>query len=104
MIMSGANFNSQFRKYALLIGAGWSHPRYTLRAGGRWAAAAIATSGMTTGKTRMHRPHRLNEEQAAVVRSIFEMFASGNFATFTICRFLEEREGIVTQRGCRFGT
>jgi len=33
----------------------------------------------------------INEEQAAVVRSIFEMFASGNFGVVTISRCLEER-------------
>jgi site-specific DNA recombinase len=33
----------------------------------------------------------INEEQAAVVRSIFEMFASGNFGLVTISRYLEER-------------
>jgi site-specific DNA recombinase len=42
----------------------------------------------------------INEEQAAIVQSIFEMFASGNFGLITICRFLEER-GILTQRGKR---
>jgi site-specific DNA recombinase len=42
----------------------------------------------------------INEEQAAVVRSIFEMFASGNFGLVTISRSLEQR-GILTQRGCR---
>ncbi len=40
----------------------------------------------------------VNEEQAAVVRSIFEMFASGDFGLVTISRFLEER-GVLTQRG-----
>jgi site-specific DNA recombinase len=40
----------------------------------------------------------VNEEQAAIVRSIFEMFASGNFGLVTISRFLEER-GVLTQRG-----
>jgi site-specific DNA recombinase len=33
----------------------------------------------------------INEEQAAIVRSIFEMFASGDFGLVTISRFLEER-------------
>jgi site-specific DNA recombinase len=33
----------------------------------------------------------INEEQAAVVRSIFEMFASGRFGLVTISRSLEER-------------
>jgi len=33
----------------------------------------------------------VNEEQAAVVRSIFEMFASGQYGLVTICRHLEER-------------
>jgi DNA invertase Pin-like site-specific DNA recombinase len=33
----------------------------------------------------------INEEQAPVVRSIFEMFASGRFGLVTISRFLEER-------------
>jgi site-specific DNA recombinase len=40
----------------------------------------------------------INEEQAAVVRSIFEMFASGNFGLVTISRHLEER-GILTCKG-----
>jgi site-specific DNA recombinase len=42
----------------------------------------------------------INEEQAAIIRSIFEMFASGTFGLITICRFLEERR-ILTKRGCR---
>jgi hypothetical protein len=33
----------------------------------------------------------INEKQAAVVRSIFEMFASGNFGLVMISRHLEER-------------
>jgi hypothetical protein len=33
----------------------------------------------------------LNEEQALIVRSIFEMFASGRFGLVTISRSLEER-------------
>jgi site-specific DNA recombinase len=33
----------------------------------------------------------INEEQAPVVRSIFEMFASGHFGLVTISRSLEER-------------
>jgi site-specific DNA recombinase len=33
----------------------------------------------------------INEEQAAVVRSIFEIFAGGNFGVVTISRCLEER-------------
>jgi hypothetical protein len=40
----------------------------------------------------------INEEQAAVVRSIFEMFASGNYGLVTISRHLEERR----QHGVRF--
>ena len=40
----------------------------------------------------------INEEQAAVVRSIFEMFASGNFGLVTIFRHLEERR-ILTSKG-----
>jgi site-specific DNA recombinase len=39
-----------------------------------------------------------NEEQAAVVRSIFEMFASGDFGLVTISRWLEERR-IATRTG-----
>jgi site-specific DNA recombinase len=42
----------------------------------------------------------VNDKQAAVVRSIFEMFASGNFGLVTISRSLEER-GIPTHRGRR---
>jgi site-specific DNA recombinase len=42
----------------------------------------------------------VNDKQAAVVRSIFEMFASGNFGLVTISRSLEER-GIPTQKGRR---
>jgi site-specific DNA recombinase len=34
----------------------------------------------------------VNEEQAAVVRSIFEMFASGEFGLVNIARFLEQSE------------
>jgi site-specific DNA recombinase len=41
----------------------------------------------------------INEEQAAVVRSIFEMFASGNFDLVTISRCLER-----TPRCDRHGT
>jgi site-specific DNA recombinase len=40
----------------------------------------------------------INEEQAAVVRSIFEMFASGNYGLVTISRHLEERR-ILTATG-----
>jgi site-specific DNA recombinase len=40
----------------------------------------------------------VNEEQAAIVRNIFEMFAGGNFGLVTIARTLEER-GVLTQRG-----
>jgi site-specific DNA recombinase len=40
----------------------------------------------------------INEEQAAVVRSIFEMFASGNYGLVTISRHLEERR-ILTAMG-----
>jgi site-specific DNA recombinase len=40
----------------------------------------------------------INEEQAAVVRLIFEMFASGNYGLVTISRYLEER-GVLTCKG-----
>jgi site-specific DNA recombinase len=40
----------------------------------------------------------INEEQAALVRSIFEMFASGNYGLVTISRHLEERR-ILTATG-----
>ena len=40
----------------------------------------------------------INEEQAAVVRSIFEMFASGQYGLVTITRFLEQSR-ISTQTG-----
>jgi DNA invertase Pin-like site-specific DNA recombinase len=40
----------------------------------------------------------INEEQAAVVRSIFEMFASGEFGLVTISRHLEEHR-ILTSTG-----
>jgi site-specific DNA recombinase len=40
----------------------------------------------------------INEEQAAVVRQIFEMFASGQYGLVTICRYLEERR-ILTRTG-----
>jgi site-specific DNA recombinase len=40
----------------------------------------------------------INEEQAAIIRTIFEMFASGNFGLVTICRYLEEQH-ILTCRG-----
>jgi site-specific DNA recombinase len=40
----------------------------------------------------------INEEQAAVVRSIFAMFASGNYGLVTISRHLEERR-ILTCKG-----
>ena len=33
----------------------------------------------------------INEEQAAIVRLVFEMFATGNYGLVTISRFLEER-------------
>src|SRR5215468_9006011 len=42
----------------------------------------------------------INEEQAAVVRSIFEMFANGDYGLVTISRTLEER-GIMTRTGKR---
>jgi site-specific DNA recombinase len=40
----------------------------------------------------------INEEQATVVRSIFEMFASGHYGLVTISRHLEERH-ILTSKG-----
>jgi site-specific DNA recombinase len=40
----------------------------------------------------------INEDQAVVVRSIFEMFASGRYGLVTICRHLEERR-ILTRMG-----
>jgi site-specific DNA recombinase len=40
----------------------------------------------------------INEEQAAIVREIFEMFASGGYGLVNICRFLEE-QGILTRGG-----
>ena len=40
----------------------------------------------------------INEEQAAIVRSIFEMFASGDYGLVNISRFLEERR-IPTRTG-----
>jgi len=40
----------------------------------------------------------INEEQAAIVRSIFEMFASGNYGIVNISRYLEERR-IPTRTG-----
>jgi site-specific DNA recombinase len=42
----------------------------------------------------------VNEEQAAIVRSIFEMYASGNFSTAGVGRVLEAR-GVPTYRGGR---
>jgi hypothetical protein len=42
----------------------------------------------------------VNEEQAAVVRSVFEMYASGQFSTAAISRALEER-GVPTYKGGR---
>jgi site-specific DNA recombinase len=41
---------------------------------------------------------KINEEQAAVVREVFEMFASGKFGLVTICRNLEKRS-ILTYKG-----
>jgi hypothetical protein len=43
----------------------------------------------------------INEERAAVVRLIFEMFASGNYGFVTISRHLEERR-ILTSEGRRW--
>jgi site-specific DNA recombinase len=40
----------------------------------------------------------INDEQAAVVRSIFEMFGSGDFGLVTISRHLEERR-VLTCKG-----
>jgi site-specific DNA recombinase len=40
----------------------------------------------------------INEEQAAIVRQVFEMFASGNYGLVTISRYLEERR-IPTRTG-----
>jgi site-specific DNA recombinase len=40
----------------------------------------------------------INEEQAAIVRKIFEMFASGQYGLVTICRYLEE-QNIKTRTG-----
>jgi hypothetical protein len=39
----------------------------------------------------------INEEQAAVVRSIFEMFASGTYGLVTISRHLEERRDLTSK-------
>jgi hypothetical protein len=41
----------------------------------------------------------VNEEQAAVVRSVFEMYASGQFSTAAISRALEERGVPTYKRG-----
>jgi site-specific DNA recombinase len=51
-------------------------------------------------KKSPNAPARLviNEEQAAIVRSIFEMFASGKYGLVNISRFLEERR-IPTRTG-----
>jgi DNA invertase Pin-like site-specific DNA recombinase len=43
----------------------------------------------------------INEEQAAIVRFIFETYASGNYSTAAIGRMLEGR-GVPTYRGGRF--
>jgi site-specific DNA recombinase len=40
----------------------------------------------------------INDAQAAVVRSVFEMFASGRYGLVTICRHLEEQQ-ILTRKG-----
>src|SRR5258708_16788532 len=40
----------------------------------------------------------INEEQAAILRSVFEMFASGQYGLVTICRHLAERR-ILTRTG-----
>jgi site-specific DNA recombinase len=40
----------------------------------------------------------INEEQAEVVRSIFEMFATGQYGLVTICRYLEQQH-ILTRTG-----
>jgi Recombinase/Recombinase zinc beta ribbon domain len=40
----------------------------------------------------------INEDQSAVVRSVFAMFASGQYGLVTICRQIEER-GILTRTG-----
>jgi site-specific DNA recombinase len=45
----------------------------------------------------------INEEQAAVVRSIFEMFASGEFGLVTISRHLEERRVLTCKGRQRWG-
>jgi hypothetical protein len=45
----------------------------------------------------------INDEQAAIVRTFFEMFASDNFGLVTICRYLEERH-ILTRTGKSSGT
>ena len=46
----------------------------------------------------------LNEEQAPVVRSIFEMFASGRFGLYASSRFLEERRVLQLLLDGRSGT
>jgi DNA invertase Pin-like site-specific DNA recombinase len=45
----------------------------------------------------------INEEQAPVVRSIFEMFASGRYGLVTISRSLEERR-VPTRRDGHYGS
>ena len=42
----------------------------------------------------------INEEQAAVVRSMFEMFASGSYGLVRISRHLEERRVLTSTGGC----
>jgi hypothetical protein len=44
------------------------------------------------------------EERAAIVRTIFEMFASGNYGLVTISRFLEERAAFPPARAGSSGT
>jgi len=45
----------------------------------------------------------INEQQAAIVRLIFEMFASGDFGLVNITRFLEARGGSGLQRPVPLG-
>jgi site-specific DNA recombinase len=69
---------------------------------GKLASGGSGTFGYDYVRKTPNAPATLaiNEEQAAIIRSIFEMFASGTFGLITICRYLEERR-ILTKRGRR---
>jgi site-specific DNA recombinase len=66
---------------------------HKLRMGQMGSSSGHRTFGYRYVRKTREAPATLaiNEEQAAIVRLVFEMFATGNYGLVTISRFLEER-------------